>query len=60
LAAEVNQPPIVLNLEDMTGHQGSADKLLEVLVKALERMEIGDGHNIIVATTDNPTIMKAF
>ncbi|KAG2117391.1 hypothetical protein BD769DRAFT_1629766 [Suillus cothurnatus] len=47
LAAEVNQPPIVLNLEDMTGHQGSADKLLEVLVKALERMEIGDGHNII-------------
>ncbi|KAG2126392.1 hypothetical protein BD769DRAFT_1628434 [Suillus cothurnatus] len=31
LAAEVNQPPIVLNLEDMTGHQGSADKLLEVL-----------------------------
>ncbi|KAG1774943.1 hypothetical protein EV702DRAFT_973940 [Suillus placidus] len=23
-------------------------------------MEIGDGHNIIAATTDNPTVMKAF
>jgi hypothetical protein len=60
LAAEVNQPPIVLNLEDMMGHWGSADKLLEVLVKALERMEIGDGHNIIAAMTDNPTMIKAF
>lgn len=60
LAAEVNQHPVVLSLEDMTGHRGSADKLLEVSVKALERMEIGDGRNIIAATTDNPTVMQAF
>jgi hypothetical protein len=60
LAAEVNQPPVVLNLEDMTGHRGSTDKLCEISVKALERMEIGDGCNIIAATTDNPTVMKAF
>ncbi|KAG2743401.1 hypothetical protein P692DRAFT_20850505 [Suillus brevipes Sb2] len=55
LAAEVNQPPVVLNLEVMTGHRGSTDKLREISVKVLERMEIGDGCNIIAATTDNPT-----
>ncbi|KAG1806301.1 uncharacterized protein HD556DRAFT_1321029 [Suillus plorans] len=60
MVAEVNQHPVVLSLEDMTGHRSSADKLLEVSVKALERMEIGDGHNIIAATTDNPTVMQSF
>ncbi|KAG2058781.1 hypothetical protein BDR06DRAFT_1003955 [Suillus hirtellus] len=30
MAAEVNQHPVVLSLEDMTGHRGSADKLLKV------------------------------
>ncbi|KAG1850460.1 hypothetical protein F4604DRAFT_1883669 [Suillus subluteus] len=29
-------------------------------MKALERIEIADGCNIIAATTDNPTVMQAF
>ncbi|KAG1830604.1 hypothetical protein EV424DRAFT_1578558 [Suillus variegatus] len=51
MAAEVNQHPVVLS---------SADKLLEVSVKALEQMEIGDGHNIIAVTMDNPTTLPCF
>jgi len=50
----------VLSLEDMTGHHGSADKLLEASQKALKTMEIEDSQNIIALTTDNPTVMQAF
>ena len=60
VASEVNQYPVVLSLEDMTGHRGSADKLLEASQKALKTMEIEDGQNIIALTTDNPTVMQAF
>lgn len=60
VASEVNQYPVVLSLEDMTGHRGSADKILETSQKALDTMEIGDGHNLIALTTDNPTVMQSF
>ncbi|KIK94709.1 hypothetical protein PAXRUDRAFT_142293 [Paxillus rubicundulus Ve08.2h10] len=60
LAAEVNQYPIVLSLSDMTGHQGSANKLLEVSMDALKFMDMENAKNIIATTTDNPTVMQAF
>ncbi|KAI5995785.1 hypothetical protein F5J12DRAFT_785554 [Pisolithus orientalis] len=49
VAVEVNHHPIVLALEDMTISQ-----------KAMEKLEIDDGKNLIAVTTDNPTVMQAF
>ena len=60
LAAEVNKYPIVLNLEDMIGHQGSAIGLMEAAEQALKTMEVEDGENFIAVMTDNPTVMQAF
>ena len=60
IAAEVHQFPVVLSLTDLTGHRASADKILEAAVQALQTMELGDGHNFIAVTTDNPTVMQAF
>ena len=36
VASEVNQYPVVLGLEDMTGHRGSAEKILEVSQRAMD------------------------
>ncbi|KAH7918267.1 hypothetical protein BV22DRAFT_1024858, partial [Leucogyrophana mollusca] len=60
VAAEVNQYPVVLSLEDMSGHRGSAEKLVETSVRALQTMEVEDARNFIASTTDNPTVMQAF
>ncbi|KIN93549.1 hypothetical protein M404DRAFT_11402 [Pisolithus tinctorius Marx 270] len=60
VAVEVNHYPIVLALENMTGCQGTADNLLAVSQKAMEKLEINDGKNLIAVTTDNPTVMQAF
>ncbi|KAF9231952.1 ribonuclease H-like domain-containing protein, partial [Melanogaster broomeanus] len=60
VAVEVNQHPVVLSLEDMTGNRGNADNLVLVTQKAMTKMEIGDGKNIIAVTTDNPTVMQAY
>lgn len=60
VASEVNQYPVVLGLEDMTGHRGSAEKILATSQKAMDAMELGDGHNFIALTTDNPTVMQSF
>ena len=60
VASEVNQYPVVLGLEDMTGHRGSAEKVLEVSRKAMNGMGLGDGQNFIALTTDNPTVMQFF
>ncbi|KAF9235775.1 hypothetical protein BU15DRAFT_89437 [Melanogaster broomeanus] len=57
VAVEVNQHPVVLSLEDMTGNRGNADNLVLVTQKAMTKMEIGDGKNIIAITTDNPTAL---
>ena len=60
VAVEVGHDPIVLALEDMTGVRGTAENLVTVSQKALKRMEIGSGKNLIAVTTDNPTVMQAF
>ena len=60
VAVEVNHHPIILALEEMTGVRGSADNLLIVTWKAMDKMEIGDGKSIIAVTIDNPTIMQAY
>jgi hypothetical protein len=49
----------MLSLDELTGHQGSADKYLETMKKAMKNMEIEDGKNIIALTTDDPTVMQA-
>jgi hypothetical protein len=48
-----------LGLNDLTGHRGSADKLIEVAKDAIVNAELPP-RNIIAATTDNPTTMQAF
>ena len=48
--------PSVLSLTDMTRDRGTAENLLHVAEDALKVMELGDGHNFIVVTTDNPTV----
>jgi hypothetical protein len=60
VASEVNQYPVVLALEDMTGYRGSAEKILETSQKAMDGMELGDGENFIALTTDNPTVMQSY
>lgn len=60
LAVEVNQHPVVLSLDDMTGNRGNSDNLVSVTQKAMNKMEIGDGKNVIAITTDNPTVMQAY
>ncbi|KIK14928.1 hypothetical protein PISMIDRAFT_641921 [Pisolithus microcarpus 441] len=60
IAAEVNQYPVILSLHDMTGHQSSADRLLEVSELALKKMEIKDARNFVAVTMDNPTVMQSF
>jgi hypothetical protein len=60
VASEVNQYPVVLSLDDMTGHRGSADMLLKTSQKALKNMDMDDGRKLIALTTDNPTVMQAY
>ena len=60
VASEVNQYPVVLGLEDMTGYRGSAEKILETSQRAMDSMELGDGENFIALTTDNPTVMQSY
>ncbi|KAH7920574.1 hypothetical protein BV22DRAFT_1107611 [Leucogyrophana mollusca] len=60
MVTEVKQSPVVLALQDMTGHRGTASNLVEASQMALKTMEIEDGKNLIALTTDNPTVMQAF
>ncbi|KAF9241820.1 ribonuclease H-like domain-containing protein [Melanogaster broomeanus] len=60
VAVEVNHHPVVLALQDMTGSRGTAENLVTISQKAMTKMEIGDGKNLIAVTTDNPTVMQAF
>ncbi|KAG2040859.1 hypothetical protein BDR03DRAFT_932489 [Suillus americanus] len=57
---EVNHPPVVLALENMTGQRGTAENLVAVSQKAMDRMEVGDRKNFIAVTTDNPTVMQYY
>lgn len=60
VAVEVNHPPVVLALQDMTGQRATSDNLITVSQKAMDQMEVGDGKNFIAVTTDNPTVMQAY
>jgi len=60
VAAEVKKPSVVLGLQDLTGHRGSADKLLETTEMSMKMMDLVDGRNFIALTTDNPTVMQSF
>lgn len=60
VASEVNQYPVILSLDDMTGHWGSAEKMLETSQKALKNMGMEDGRKLIALTMDNLTVMQAF
>ncbi|KAF9234431.1 ribonuclease H-like domain-containing protein [Melanogaster broomeanus] len=41
VAVEVNQHPVVLSLDDMSGNRGNANNLVAVTQKAINKMEIG-------------------
>ena len=51
---------MVLSLDDMTGNRGNSDNLVLITRKAMSKMEIRDGKNVIAITTDNPTVMQAY
>ena len=58
--ARVGEPTLVLGLEDLTGHRGSALKILEAADTAMEEMGIEKASCILGLVTDNPSVMKAF
>lgn len=60
VASQLGEPPIVLSLDNLTGHRGSADKYLETAKGALKKMDLEDGLNFIALTTDDPTVMQSF
>ncbi|KAI0073357.1 hypothetical protein K474DRAFT_1603514 [Panus rudis PR-1116 ss-1] len=60
VAAGVGEYPQVLGLEDLTGHRGSADKLVQVATKVLEPPGVNLVRNVVAATTDDPTVMQSF
>lgn len=60
MVSEVNQFPVVLSLEDMTGERATAGNLHAAVIRALRSMELEDGTRIIALVTDNPTVMKLF
>jgi hypothetical protein len=60
VTVEPNTSPVILGLDDMTGTRGTADGYLKLTRKYLKWMDITDGQNIIVLTTNNPTVRQAF
>ncbi|VDC01418.1 unnamed protein product [Peniophora sp. CBMAI 1063] len=60
VAAQVNEYPSMLALEDMTGKRATAENVLVVMKNALRKMGLDDGRAFIALVTDNPTTMQAF
>jgi hypothetical protein len=60
VASQINDAPVVVSLDELTGSRGTADQYLETMLGAMKVMELEDGENIIALTTDNPTVMQAF
>lgn len=60
VVSEVNEYPVVLSLEDMTGQRATAINLYDAVLRALTSMGLEDGSRIIALVTDNPTVMQAF
>ncbi|KAJ7069348.1 ribonuclease H-like domain-containing protein [Mycena amicta] len=59
-AARVDEPTIVMGLNDVTGNRGSAPKILEAAELAMAEMGIEDASCFLAAVTDNPNVMKVF
>jgi hypothetical protein len=60
VAAGMQEHPVVLGLQNMTGRRGSADELMNGILECLKKMEVEDAKCFIALTTDNPTVMRAF
>lgn len=60
VAAEIDEHPLVLSLEDMTGIRATADNLFDAAKRALKQVGLEDGKKIIACTTDNPSVMQKF
>ena len=59
VTSQVDEDPIILSLDDLTGDRGSADVYMETLVGALKKNEIEGKMHVIALTTDNPTVMQS-
>jgi hypothetical protein len=59
LLAEVAVHPVILSLHELTGRCATAENLVEVADKALERKSMNPSA-VIATCTDNPTTMQAF
>jgi hypothetical protein len=60
VASQVDEEPIVMSLDNLTGKRGSADVILDTAKRALSVMQVDDGKNFIAVCTDNPTTMQSF
>ena len=58
VAAGVEQYPIILSLDELTGQRGNAEKILETAVGAITKSEIPLRH-ILAIVTDNPSVMRS-
>lgn len=58
-SATLDDLPVILGLEDMSGFRGSATKVMEVIERALKNMDV-DMKTTTALVTDNPTVMQAF
>ncbi|KAJ7194560.1 ribonuclease H-like domain-containing protein [Mycena pura] len=58
--ARVGEPTLVLGLEDLTGHRGSALRILDAADTAMAEMGIEKASCILGLVTDNPAVMQAF
>ncbi|KAJ7214045.1 ribonuclease H-like domain-containing protein [Mycena pura] len=58
--ARVGEPSIIMGLQDLTGHRGSAEKILDASEVALSEMCIENASCLLAAVTDDPNVMKAF
>ncbi|KAJ3994108.1 hypothetical protein F5050DRAFT_1809922 [Lentinula boryana] len=58
--AHVGKPSVVLGLCDLTGHQGNAAKIVEMVQSCLKEMGVVDARYLLAVVTDNPSVMQKF
>ncbi|KAJ7230543.1 ribonuclease H-like domain-containing protein [Mycena pura] len=59
-AGRVGEPTIIMGLQDLTGHRGSARKILDASTTAMMEMGIEEACCFLALVTDNPNVMKSF
>ena len=59
-AGRVGEPSVVMGLQDLTGHRGSAVKIQEAAEDAMKEMLIEKAEAFLALVTDNPNVMKVF